>query len=94
MDMLQVMHRSCPTQSQGVFSGAFVTGTFALHLVQTSERVCHASPLPQGLTALRRVTRRPSRKPQPCLRLKKVMGDQTLTKRHQDALGKWRLCVS
>jgi hypothetical protein len=59
MDMLQVIHRSCPTQIKGVFSGAFVTGTFALNLVKTSSRVFHASPLPQGLAALRRVPRRP-----------------------------------
>jgi hypothetical protein len=57
------------TQIQGVFSGAFVTGTFALNLVHPSSRVFHASPLPKGLAALRRVTRRPKRKPPPFLRM-------------------------
>jgi hypothetical protein len=35
LDMLQVIHRSCPPQIKRVFSGAFVTGTLALHLVKT-----------------------------------------------------------
>ena len=37
--MLRVIHRSGSTQLQGVFSGAFVTGTFALNLVHACARV-------------------------------------------------------
>jgi hypothetical protein len=33
MDLLQVIHRRCPTQIKGVFAGAFVPGTLTLNLV-------------------------------------------------------------
>jgi hypothetical protein len=55
MDMLQVIHRSCPTQIEGIFSGAFVTGTLTLNLVQTGEGMVHLCALPKHLAALGRL---------------------------------------
>ena len=36
LEMLKVIHRSGPTETQGVFAGAFVASAFAVKLVYTS----------------------------------------------------------
>ena len=58
MHVLEVVHGGHPTQIEGVFPGPFVTGTFALKLVNTGEGIFYTCPLPQGLAALRCMTRR------------------------------------
>jgi hypothetical protein len=58
MDRLKVIHRRCPTEIEGVFSGAFVAGTFALNLVNTGEGMFHGCALPKGPSAFRCPTRR------------------------------------
>jgi hypothetical protein len=44
--MLQIIDRSGTAKIERVFARTFVTGTFALNLVETGQRMLHSRPLP------------------------------------------------